>query len=250
VPVIPATDLRLIEVFSSLQGEGVLIGRRQLFVRLAGCNLDCAYCDTDFQAGPVWNAEFKAGERQSGEYPNPASPETLTELICNWRPLAARHHSLALTGGEPLIQAQELANWLPSVSHLLPVYLETNGTLPDALSAVLPFITFVSMDIKLASATGVATPWDAHVDFLSRARSKACQVKVVIDEQTAGEDVIDAAHFMRRHGDGIPLVLQPRTVAGRPVLTGQRLLLLQDVAAAEYSDTLVIPQVHPLLDLR
>jgi hypothetical protein len=34
------------------------------------------------------------------------------------------------------------------------------------------------------------------------------------------------------------------------VLTGQRLLLLQDVAAAEYSDTLVIPQVHPLLDLR
>lgn len=250
MPVIPATDLRLIEVFSSLQGEGVLIGRRQLFVRLAGCNLDCAYCDTDFQAGPTWNSEFRPGDGQPGEYPNPASPEMLTELIRHWQPLAVNHHSLALTGGEPLVQSPALARWLPSVSRLLPVYLETNGTLPDALPALLPFISFISMDLKLASATGAATPWDAHADFLLQARSKSCQVKVVIDEQTAAEDVAGAARFVRRHGAGIPLVLQPRTVAGRPVPTGRRLLELQAVAAAEYAEALVIPQVHPLLALR
>lgn len=250
MPVTPGTKLYLKEVFSSLQGEGVLVGRRQLFVRLAQCNLDCAYCDTDYAAAAFWHAEDEPGGGALRSYPNPTTSEVLSELIQRWQRQLPLHHSLALTGGEPLVQSSALAEWLPSVRDLLPVYLETNGTLPEAMEQLLPFVTFVSLDIKLASISGAPTPWTAHAAFLSVARTKACQAKVVVDEQTLEEELITAARLVRRHAPEIPLVLQPRTVAGRPSLTGRQLLSMQAFVAREHLATLVIPQMHPLLDIR
>ena len=48
----------IVEIFSSIQGEGLLVGRRQIFVRFAGCNLDCNYCDTE-DSKSVKNGELK-----------------------------------------------------------------------------------------------------------------------------------------------------------------------------------------------
>jgi len=241
--------LRLKEVFSSLQGEGILIGRRQLFVRLSQCNLTCAYCDTDYVDAAIWYAEDKPGGAGRREYPNPAAPEFLNELISKWQS-HTQHHSLALTGGEPLVQWQALAEWLPLVSGILPVYLETNGTLPESLEQLLPYISWISMDIKLAGTGGAPTPWDAHAAFLILSRPKACQVKVVIDPHTTEDELVEAARFVHRHAPQAPLILQPKTIAGRPSITGRYLLSLQGAAAREHSATLVIPQVHPLLSIR
>lgn len=250
MPAIPATELYLKEIFSSLQGEGLFIGRRQLFVRLAQCNLNCAYCDTDYAIATTWNAESGPGINEAREYPNPASPELLTELIRGWQSQPFLHHSLALTGGEPLVQDQALAGWLPAACKILPIYLETNGTLADPLAHLLPYLTWVSMDIKLAGSSGFSTPWKAHAAFLAIGRSKICQVKVVIDPQTPETEMIDVARFMHRSAPEIPLVLQPRTIAGRPSLSGRQLLSLQALAAREHGATLVIPQMHPLLAIR
>jgi 7-carboxy-7-deazaguanine synthase len=246
VPASPATDLRLVEVFSSLQGEGVMVGQRQLFVRLADCNLACAYCDTAHAAAPTWRAELEPGSPYQVEYPNPVAVATLTGLIAAWQhpPL---HQALVLTGGEPLLQSLPLAAWLPAVTGMLPVYLETNGTLPDALSELLAHLTWVSMDIKLAGVTGEPTPWDAHAAFLAVAGGKTCQVKLVFDADTSLDELRQVAAFAQRHAPQVPLVLQPRTVAGRPTVSGRHLLTLQSAAAREHHHTLVIPQVHPLL---
>jgi len=50
---------RIFEIFSSFQGEGTLVGRRQIFIRFAGCPLRCSYCDTpearNFKAGTEMN---------------------------------------------------------------------------------------------------------------------------------------------------------------------------------------------------
>jgi organic radical activating enzyme len=247
VPATPATDLNLVEVFSSLQGEGIFIGRRQLFVRLAECNLACAYCDTAHAAAPTWRAEQEPGSSNLVYYPNPAPPATLTRLVAAWQQACALHHALVLTGGEPLLQSRALGAWLPEVTTILPVFLETNGTLPAALDPLLEHISWISMDIKLAQVTGEPTPWPAHADFLAAGRTRICQVKLVIDAATGAAAVLEAATFLQSHAPEIPLVLQPRTVAGCPSVFGRQLLALQAAAARIHPLTLAIPQMHPLL---
>jgi len=105
--------LRVVEVFESLQGEGPLCCRRALFLRLAGCNLRCPWCDTEYSLDPG------AGE--------PVEAGVLVER-------AVRHGGLlVVTGGEPLLQRSQLNRfleelWRRSPGHLVQV--ETNGTLP------------------------------------------------------------------------------------------------------------------------
>ena len=248
MPAIAAVEAPLIEIFSSLQGEGVLIGCRQVFLRFAECNLDCAYCDTPFQAGPTCRVENPPGSGRFDSRDNPVRLAVITELLADWqRNSHQMHHSLALTGGEPLLHADILREWLPEVRPLLPVFLETNGTLADQLDKVLPLIDFVSMDIKGAAVTGVATPWAEHARFLALAGDRLCQVKLVVDGATTEAELLGAARLVHQHAPQTPFILQPRTLVSGPALGGTALLGLQELAATVHRDVRIIPQVHPWL---
>ena len=50
-------EAKINEIFSSIQGEGPVVGYKQLFIRFCGCNLNCNYCDTEFQKGELYTPE-------------------------------------------------------------------------------------------------------------------------------------------------------------------------------------------------
>lgn len=247
-PAIPVIKAPLIEVFSSLQGEGVLIGARQVFVRFAKCNLNCDYCDTPFEPGMTCRIEAEPGSGQFVEHANPVALSEITHLVANWQHRSKHlHHSLVLTGGEPLLHAGILRQWLPDIAPILPVFLETNGTLAAELETVLSLIDLISMDIKGQSTTGVPTPWSDHERFIAVAGERLCQVKLVVDNNTPVSEVVEAARLIKSSAPDTPFILQPRTLPNGPALSGEQLLKLQAAASVEHRDVRIIPQIHPWL---
>lgn len=118
--------LQTVEMFGpTVQGEGPDVGRAAMFLRLAGCNLTCAWCDTSFTWDP--------------NRPDPHRPPRVTQIseILTWldprasdpeaaEPAVTR---LVITGGEPLLQARgivELAVTLRQLGWIVEV--ETSGT--------------------------------------------------------------------------------------------------------------------------
>ncbi len=247
-PVTASADLPLVECFSSLQGEGLHIGRRQVFLRLSGCNLDCGYCDTEFKPAASCRVETAPGSGSFKTITNPVSLETICCLLDQWTSLApGLHQALSLTGGEPLLHADRLLDWLVVISERLPVHLETNGTLFEALPALLPHLTFLSIDLKLSSITGQETPWAAHRRFLQTAQSRPSQVKIVVDSGLDEDELLQAAAMVEELLPTAPLFLQPVTRNGRPDVSGQQLMAWQQLTSHHHADTRVVPQIHPML---
>jgi organic radical activating enzyme len=250
VQVIPSSEAQLLEVFSSIQGEGGLIGCRQIFVRMAGCNLDCAYCDTDFSPQDYCRIEDAPGSGQFRNVPNPVSLEVLAGIIAQWVERSpGMHHSISLTGGEPLLQGGVLQEWLPVLRDILPVHLETNGTCPKSLEALVPYIEWISMDVKLASVTGVATPWQLHQSFLELAGKTRVWVKAVVAEETTDEEMRDLGRLVHQIAPDVTVCLQPVTRGGKVDMSNDHLLALQASLSGVHGNIRVIPQTHVFLGL-
>lgn len=249
----------VVELFSGVQGEGTHVGRRQIFLRLAGCNLACDYCDQPEARRPPAEALIEMtppGSRRVMRLDNPVCIEAVYHAIMLLNRPAGLHSALAVTGGEPLMQAEFLAALLPSVRKAgLRVFLETNGTRVRELERLRSCVDIVSMDIKLSSATGRLMPRKAHERFLRVARKSGAElyVKAVVSAATTEREISDAARLIRRAGGDVPLVLQPVTRTGpnsprppKPLL----LLKLQAAALAHLRDVRVIPQMHKFIRQR
>ena len=121
--------MKIAEIFRSLQGEGKNQGKCCLFIRLAGCNLNCHWCDTEYA---------RSGGREM-------SLDEILEQV--WR---INPPYICITGGEPLMQAGVLEPLLASLHKRgALIDIETNGTY--AFTRLQPYAS-ICMDVKCPSS--------------------------------------------------------------------------------------------------
>lgn len=177
------------EIFKSIQGEGPYQGTVQAFVRFAGCNLRCSFCDTDNRTLHVYDV-----------------CDVLKEIDA-----FTPYDSVSLTGGEPLLQVDFLTELVIGLEKMgQRVYLETNGVLPGELAKVIDYIDVVAMDFKLPSSANLRPFWKEHRDFLRIARRKTVFVKAVVGRGTEPADIEESAAIIKDIDINIPFILQPQ----------------------------------------
>ena len=223
-------NIRIKEIFSSIQGEGPYIGFKQIFVRFCNCNLKCNYCDTEFSAD---------------EYFEEFSPQELVDYINKFD--LSTVHSLSLTGGEPLLAVDFLKEFLP-ITGKLKIYLETNATLADKLLEVIDFIDIIAADIKLESASGIRDSYKFHDKFFEIAKQKECFAKIVFNKNITHSEIIKCTDLASKYG--IPLILQPEMNDNKLSVTNDFAQKTLDDFLKYHKDTRLIPQMHKFLDIR
>lgn len=223
------TKGKITEVFESVQGEGIYIGEEQIFVRFFGCNLECKYCDTKLDS-------FKEYEPQ----------ELLNEINLHRN----GQHSIAFTGGEPLLQKDFLKEALKLTSgEGFTNYLETNGTLPEALEEVIEHVHIVAMDMKLPSSTWLSSFWEEHRRFLKIASRKEVFLKAIICETTEEDDFRECVKLIKEINKSAVLVLQPNDF-DRLARVIEKLKKFKSISRKENVTACVIAQMHKAAGLR
>lgn len=160
----------LIETYKSVQGESSFAGVPCIFVRLAGCNLRCSWCDSEYT--------FTGGYKQSAD-----------EVVAAVEALAPVR-LVEFTGGEPLLQAREL---IPVMERLLlagyELMIETSGERP---LADVPRAVHKIVDVKCPGSGEAGRFRMENLDALT----ERDEVKFVIADRT---DYEFAREFVREH---------------------------------------------------
>lgn len=229
----PAPSLkpfRVNEIFLSVQGEGIHVGERTVFLRLYGCPLRCVWCDQ-----PEALATSGVGHFET------MSPDAVRDRIVQF-PAVRR---LCLTGGEPLIAPADSLGWLLRElrSSGWWISVETSGS--RVVESLLPLIDFWTISPKGESAqTFEGDPVGAQlptVRQLAELPEDRRQLKFVIQSES---DVRDAVRFLDALQYRGVVILQPEHGSG----DGRAVFAWWPWE--RYPEARIIPQTHKSVGLR
>ena len=212
------------EIFTSIQGEGPYVGQKHIFVRFCKCNLNCDFCDTDFDS------------KKAQSYDIYKLFNELDKIKCD---------TISFTGGEPLMDVKFLKSFLNEFKSSLnkKIYLETNGLLFEQLNEIIDFVDIVSMDIKLQSATGQPNRFNCNEEFLKIATKKEAFVKIVFDKNIIQDEIEYCATLAKKYG--VLLVLQPKMPMDKDLKIEEIYNKFYEI----YKNVRLIPQVHKFLNV-
>jgi 7-cyano-7-deazaguanosine (preQ0) biosynthesis protein QueE len=143
------------EIFFSIQGEGVNIGKPSIFIRLYFCNLSCVWCDSKY----TWENQDKA--KEGIDYFLMDIQEILnyiSKFDCN---------RVVITGGEPLLHQEKLKNLLKELKNKgFYIEIETNGTIKPK-EEIIKLVDLFNVSPKLSNS---------KVDYKLRIRNEVLKV--------------------------------------------------------------------------
>jgi organic radical activating enzyme len=203
--------LKITEIFSSIQGEGLRQGEPTLFIRFAGCNLKCSFCDTKY----AWKQGHPYSVSQVLDVIKKKKQTYPAQWIC-------------LTGGEPLVQdIADLTRKLKKEG--LKIQVETNGTL------------YRTLPVDWYSVSPKPNEYDCRPEY----REKAAEVKVVV---TQNLDLESIRRLRKMFPEKTPFLLQPQS--NRKWSRNLGIRLLEQSLKAGMKNIRLSVQLHKIIGLR
>jgi organic radical activating enzyme len=235
--------VKLSEIFTSIEGEGILFGTKTMFVRLAGCPLKCHWCDTPYALPMDSGSDYSIDE--------------VKELISE--KLHPNTYKVNFTGGEPLVQHEaviELAKFVRQKG--LRTYLESACYDSARFAKVLPYIDLVKVEFKLKDSKVVdekhyGSLLRSELDCLKHAISsgKTTYIKVVVTNSSSLKEFRELVHEVfrvARPADIAGFIIQPSYKIDEPTL--DVLFGFYDAVYPVYDQVRVVPQLHKIIGVR
>lgn len=235
---------RVSEIFTSIEGEGIFVGKKTLFIRLSGCHLKCRWCDTKYALPLDSGTDYQIDEIKD-------------LIIKELRPFT---YKVNFTGGEPLLQTEaviELADFIKKQTNL-KTYIESSCFDSELFSKVLPYIDICKIEFKTDDSNVVE---DQEYDnlLLSEIKclelavesNKATYIKIVVTNSTNLESFKNLVYNISKKikpSDILGFIIQPSFGIDQP--TVNKLLDTYDIVQPMFPEVRIIPQLHKEIGAR
>jgi organic radical activating enzyme len=228
---------KISEIFTSIEGEGILFGTKTMFVRLAGCPFKCYWCDTPYALSMDSGIDYSIDE--------------VKEIIS--KGLQPNTYKVNFTGGEPLVQHEavlELAKFVRQKG--LRAYLESSCY--DAL----PYIDICKVELKLRDSEIVnekqySSLLKNELECLRQAVSscKTTYIKVVVTNSSSLKEfkgIVGEVFRIAQPSELAGFIIQPSYRVDEPTL--DVLFGFYDAVYPLFEQVRIVPQLHKIIGAR